>query len=276
MSANRTNKSLPTLKPKTEELLYVLLWSCEMLSRPTWLNLTESFEGWAYRNGFHRQLARLEKLQLVERVEQAADERVHRLTEAGRLWALGGRDPETCWRRPWDGRWRLVLFDVPLGQDAARNKLRSYLRDHGFGYLQNSVWITPDPLTNERQILAGGAVNVESLILLEARPCAGESDAEIVAGAWDFDLINRRYAKLLEVVGQRPRGRLITDAAAKAFQRWARQERQAWNEAVSNDALLPACLLPSGYLGRKAWRERCESLAAAAEQTRAFTVTSPA
>ena len=212
--------SLPTLKPKTAELLYLLLWSCEMLCRPTWRNLTESFEGWAYRNGFHRQLAQLEKLQLVERMARSSADRVHRLTEAGRVWALGGRDPEVCWQRPWDGRWRLVLFDVPLGQDSTRNKLRGYLRCRGFGYLQNSVWVTPHPLTDERQILAGNAVDVESLILLEAKPCSGESDAEIVAGAWDFDAINRRYAKHLEVLQQCPHGHLDTAADARAFQRW--------------------------------------------------------
>jgi hypothetical protein len=49
--------------------------------------------------------------------------------------------------------------------------------------VQNGVWIAPDPLTEERQTLGGGQINVESLLLLEARPCAGESDAEIVASA---------------------------------------------------------------------------------------------
>ena len=37
-----------------------------------------------------------------------------------------------------------------------RERLRRYLRDKGFGYLQNSVWISPDPLAEERQILGGG------------------------------------------------------------------------------------------------------------------------
>jgi DNA-binding transcriptional regulator PaaX len=39
-----------------------------------------------------------------------------------------------------------VLFDVPTGQNAQRERLRRCLRDKGFGYLQNSVWISPDPL----------------------------------------------------------------------------------------------------------------------------------
>ena len=166
-----------------------------------------------------------------------------------RLHALGGRDPQTRWSREWDGRWRLVLFDVPKAHNTHRARLRRYLRDKGFGYLQNSVWITPDPLEEERQILGGGKINVESLLLLEARPCAGESDAEIVAGAWDFERINRRYARHLKILGERPGGALRNDAAAKALLRWAAAEREAWLDAVTNDPLLPQRILPTDYLG---------------------------
>ena len=31
------------MRAKTEELLYLLLWTAETISRPTWRNLTESF-----------------------------------------------------------------------------------------------------------------------------------------------------------------------------------------------------------------------------------------
>ena len=65
---------------------------------------------------------------------------------------------------------------------------------------KNSVWITPDPLNEERKILGDGRIDVESL-LMAGHPCAGESDAQIVAGAWDFDLINRRYTTYLKVLG---------------------------------------------------------------------------
>jgi hypothetical protein len=123
---------------KTEELLWALLWTCEMVSRPTFRNLTESFEGWAYRNGFHRQLQRLERQQLLERLSTDSTDRLHRLTEAGRLHALGGRDPEAQWKRRWDGRWRMVIFDVPEGRRLLRNRLRRQLHHRGFGYLQHS------------------------------------------------------------------------------------------------------------------------------------------
>jgi len=161
------------MRPKTEEFLSFLLWSAEKLARPTFRNLTDSYESWAYRKGLLRQVAVLEKHQLIERDRDAPDDRMYRLTWQGRLHALGGRDPQARWSRQWDGCWRLVLFDVPTAQNTHRGRLRRYLRSKGFGYLQKSVWITPDSLEEERQIVGGGKINVESLILLEARPCAG-------------------------------------------------------------------------------------------------------
>ena len=207
---------------------------------------------------------------MIERNPAAPDDRVYRLTWQGRLHALGGRDPQVRWSREWDGRWRLVLFDVPQTMNSHRARLRRYLRDKGFGYLQNSVWITPDSLEEERQIMGGGKTNVESLILLEARSCAGESDAEIVAGAWDFERINRHYARHLTLLGQRPGGTLSNGTTARALLRWAAAEREAWLDAVMNDPFLPERILPADYLGLQAWRRRIEVLREAGRQLRSF------
>jgi phenylacetic acid degradation operon negative regulatory protein len=258
------------MQPKTEEFLNLLLWSADMLMRPTFRNLTASYEGWAYRNGLLRQVATLQKQQLVERDARTANDRIYRLTAHGRLHVLGGRDPEERWARRWDGQWRLVLFDMPAGQNAQRERLRRYLREKGFGYLQNSVWITPDPLVEERRILGDGKIDVESLLLLEGRPCAGESDAQIIVGAWDFERINRRYARHLKVIEERPTGALRNGARANALRRWAAAEREAWLDAVTNDPLLPSRILPPDYLGQEAWRRRAEVLRAAGRQLRTF------
>jgi DNA-binding transcriptional regulator PaaX len=262
--------SVADMDAKTEELLWTLLWTCEMIARPTFRNLTESFEGWAYRNGFLRQLQRLERRHLLEKQSTGAGDRLHRLTEAGRLHALGGRDPAHQWKRPWDGRWRMVVFDVPEDRRGLRDKLRKQLHYRGFGYLQHSVWITPDSVSEDRRLLAGDPADVGSLILLEARPCAGETDAEIVAGAWDFAEINQRYAVHQQVLQRRPRGCLGSKAAAVPFRRWLQEEQLAWSSAIEVDPLLPARLLPSRYSGCDAWRHRKKVMAEAGEQMRAF------
>ena len=261
------------MKSKTDELLYMLLWTCDMIARPTFRNLTDSFECWAYRNGFRQQLARLERQDLVESQGETRSDRAYRLTDEGRLQALGGRDPEERWGRRWDGKWRLVLFDYPQAKANARDKLRWHLRCRGFGYLQNSVWITPDSLEEEKRLFAGTTVDVESLILLEARPAAGETDAEIVAGAWDFVRVNRRYEDYLTLMETPPTQATDRFNTAKALQRWCREERLAWNEAVSSDPLLPDRLLPAGYLGKLAWRTRTKVLGELAESMRLLGAT---
>jgi phenylacetic acid degradation operon negative regulatory protein len=258
------------MKPKSEELLNFLLWSADRLLHPTFRNLTDSYESWAYRNGLLKQVRILEEHQLLERNTAPDGDRMYRLTEQGRLHVLGGRDPDERWRRPWDGRWRLVLFDVPMAQRTRRERLRRYLRVRGFGCLQGSVWVTPDTLQSEREILAGGKVNVSSMLLLDARPCAGESDEEIVTGAWDFEEINRRYTQHLGVLKQRPLDEAGTPAAAQALRRWAAREREAWLAAVTTDPLLPQRLLPTGYLGQEAWERRKEAVRQAGKQVQSF------
>jgi phenylacetic acid degradation operon negative regulatory protein len=164
----------------------------------------------------------------------------------------------------------LVLFDVPTAQNTHRVRLRRYLRDRGFGYLQNSVWITPDSMEEERRALIYGKVTVESLILLEARPCAGETDEEIVVGAWDFETINDRYARHLKILDERPSGALRDEGSAKNLLRWATEEREVWLDAVTNDPLLPERILPADYLGQRAWRKRVKVLREAGRQINTF------
>ena len=258
------------MKPKTEEFLYLLLWTTELLLRPTFRNLTDSYESWAYRNGLLRELDTLERKRFLQRDSAMPRDRIYRLTEQGRLHALGGRDPDACWSRHWDGRWRLVLFDVPIGQNARRERLRRSLRQLAFGYLQNSAWITPDPLEQISVSLTDIGPDVESLILWDARPCAGESDRDIVAGSWDFERINSQYARYLSVLRQRPKKTPVSDIAAKALRRWAALERACWTDAVSIDPLLPERLLPTGYLGKTAWKERVRTLRDAGRQLRSF------
>ena len=49
----------------------------------------------------------------------------------------------------WDGRWRIMIFDIPEDSRDKRNKLRSLLKRNGFIKLQASVFISPYPLNRE-------------------------------------------------------------------------------------------------------------------------------
>ncbi|MGC9610605.1 MAG: hypothetical protein ABSE68_00015 [Minisyncoccia bacterium] len=49
----------------------------------------------------------------------------------------------------WDGKWRLVTFDVPCKFDTKRQKIRSLLKEFDFYQLQKSVWICPASLSEK-------------------------------------------------------------------------------------------------------------------------------
>jgi hypothetical protein len=121
------------MQPKTEEFLNFLLWSADMLARPTFRNLTDSYESWAYRNGRMRQAASLERQLLLERDVSSPEDRLYRLTEHGRKHVLGGRDPEERWKRLWD--------------DATRKGLLRWAAAERETWLEA---VTKDPLLPER------------------------------------------------------------------------------------------------------------------------------
>lgn len=49
----------------------------------------------------------------------------------------------------WDGKWRIVMFDVPEKKRSERNVLRNKLKEIGFQEIQKSVFVHPYPCFNE-------------------------------------------------------------------------------------------------------------------------------
>jgi DNA-binding transcriptional regulator PaaX len=51
--------------------------------------------------------------------------------------------------KKWDGRWRLVMFDIPMRFTKGREALRYHLKELGFYQFQKSAWIYPYPCEDE-------------------------------------------------------------------------------------------------------------------------------
>lgn len=108
-----------------------------------------------------------------------------RLTSRGERLAaemrLGSVVPKKT--RSWDGKWRLVIFDIPERRRAVRARVRETLRMFEFYRLQDSVWIFP--------------YDCEDLILLlKADLRVGKDILYIVADALENDKYLRAHFKL--------------------------------------------------------------------------------
>lgn len=50
---------------------------------------------------------------------------------------------QTKIKKKWDGRWRVLIFDIPETHRSKRNLIRRELLNVGFVMLQKSVWVYP-------------------------------------------------------------------------------------------------------------------------------------
>lgn len=101
-------------------------------------------------NSFYTAVARLKRRRLVSRTSA----QTYELTGAGEYAALKAfvrkelvqaeRKATTAAR--WDGRWRLVFFDIPEQKRPIRDYMRSTLKRLGFREFQRSTWIHPHKL----------------------------------------------------------------------------------------------------------------------------------
>jgi CRISPR-associated endonuclease Cas2 len=77
------------------------------------------------------------------------NERFVKLTQKGQLEALLAKARLPQARQKWDGKWRLIIFDIPEDSNTRRAFFRTLLKKNGFLQLQQSVYISPYPLNRE-------------------------------------------------------------------------------------------------------------------------------
>jgi hypothetical protein len=91
----------------------------------------------------HNAIGRLEKNGLLSLSSLGGQASVH-LTEKGeREIAKAETEVEVHSYKKWDGKWRLVIFDIKETKKGMRDRIRRNLIRFGFEKLQNSIWVYP-------------------------------------------------------------------------------------------------------------------------------------
>ena len=138
-----------------------------------------------------------------------------------------------------------------------RDRFRHVLGQAKLGYLQGSVWIAPAPLDKLREAVCSMTTNLDARLFFEGRPFASESDSSLVNGAWDFARLAQAHRECLGLLAHPP-----ADAdASYRWHVWLAKDRDVRHCALDIDLLLPAALLPKGYLGQEVYSVRRPLLA---------------
>jgi len=230
------------------EVLDLFCWGFEKLSRPTLRNLLGDFDHEHERVLDPYFWRRLEAEQWVTRTGRGSNAQFT-ITAKGKQ-CCAESDPSLRWKQPWDGRWRIVTFDVPEQRRKDRVTLWRELRDRRLGLLQRSVWIWPGDLEPILQEIIQASGIPECFAGFECTRLFLCSNAEIVKTAWDFDSIchaQQGYLKKIDSLRERIRHAESLRALGIA----SKEERMGYSAAFTDDPILPRELWPEDYQGDK-------------------------
>src|SRR3989344_1402893 len=127
------------------------------------------------REKFVRDLKRLKERQLIN-YQELADGRIRiTLTKRGKKESLVyNLDTITLNTQRWDGKWRLVIFDIPHPKKRAREALRAKLKMLGFYPIQKSVFLTPYECEKEIDFICSVFEIREHVLILYISKFEGE------------------------------------------------------------------------------------------------------
>lgn len=107
--------------------------------------------GRVYYRPYYQQVHKLARSGYVKikKDKGAKNQSFFHLTPKGRLSILKYLHLEKLKIRKWDKHWRVIIFDIPEKLKKWREYVRNEFKNLGFHPLQESVYITPYPVTGE-------------------------------------------------------------------------------------------------------------------------------
>lgn len=135
-------------------------------------NRDNSWKEWKKFNTryLRRALKKLEEQKLIE-VEEKDGRAVVKLTQNGQKKVLEANLDRLTIEPPahWDGKWRLIFYDILNGKRETRDRFRKILKSLNFYPLQESVYLFPFPCGKEVEFLRNylGIAGEVRLVLAE-------------------------------------------------------------------------------------------------------------
>ncbi len=204
-----------------------------------------------------------------------------RLTSTGREKIARDFPMFSLSQKPWDKKWRVVIFDISELNRRVRDGLRHKLRELGFGMLQESVWITPHDVGMDlRETLEQYDLGDVAYVLEVGEVLAGNIDA-LVKKIWHLDNLENEYNDIINEAAQLKNMYVVTHdrvsqhtsgekekgqkkkmknvIGKKDAEGKVREIRERYVAAVLSDPCLPNELLPKDWPGQNA-RKAVEGL----------------
>lgn len=90
------------------------------------------------KSALSKAISRLKGKKFIIGLNDNSGETILKLTDAGRSQLISSHEVEEIW----DGKLRIVIFDIPEQKRVIRNLFRRNIKKWGFKPLQKSVWVS--------------------------------------------------------------------------------------------------------------------------------------
>lgn len=144
----------------------------------------------------------------------------------------------------WDGKWRMVIFDIPETERKYRWALRDKLTQLGFGKIQKSAYISPYPLLGSINRFSSELGIRQYLRFIEISKI--DDEKKLVEKTWDLEKINDNYRNFINKVLQ------IKKDICWPF--LAKKLEQEFVSIYETDPHLPEKFLPVNWIGKGAYK----------------------
>lgn len=236
----------------------------------------KSMYGWIPRryrkHNFYQLISRSLRAELIEKIEKNGEIYL-RITTAGKKTIQRDFPMLQLQNRKWDGKWRIVTFDVEEINKKARNRLRKKLKELGFGMLQKSVFISPHDLLKDFSEFAESSGIKNYLYLLETYDLTVGDKCEFANKVWKLDELNEKYQNIIERINKIKNSYMIRidDRLRKSDSQKEKDNedleinkllakniketkniKAEWLKTVVNDPFLPKVFLPKPWYGGEA------------------------
>jgi CRISPR-associated endonuclease Cas2 len=175
-------------------------------------------------------------------------------------------------KKPWDKKWRLILFDISEINRNRRDMLREKLKELGFGMFQKSAYISPNDFTKDLVEFLAEVKLVEHVYVFEIyhTQLATGNSKTLARKVWNLEEVNDRYLRLIDEIDRlisiHDRGHKLNDEMGgmegkkliirdsdserrkrKSFTEKVREIKENYMNLLLNDPFLPKELLPDDW-----------------------------
>lgn len=202
--------------------------------------------GWqpsGYKRGnFTKVVKRMLKTGYIEKIIKSGKP-YFRLTGKGRKVLIRDYPLFALQRKKWDGKWRLVIFDIKEWRKRRRDFFRRKLLELGLGMIQKSVYLTPFDIALDLQEFIEAIELKAEVYVMEVNNILVGNAKKLAEDIWLLGELNKKYQRILKRLDD-----------IKKMKSWYKEKalkkvKEKYLQVLIKDPCLPKELLPDDWAG---------------------------